>query len=266
MKKFIKSLNFWYKSALYYLTPGGYGYYRNLRKLRNSSYDPENDKSPVTLKHTKNEGWEKQQDQGGIQYRDYDSYDEYLTHQKNKFDGIIKDRGFSNSQVLWFRLLFYRRFRYLEAYLPESANIVCAGARQGTEVEVLQDLGFKNAYGIDLNPGPDNKFVRVGDFMHLDNKDSSLDMIYCNALDHALNLKDFFTEHARVIKQNGYALYDISLKMSGSFEAAEWENAETVLILMLQYFKKVIKVEIDDDYKWVLLQGKKVPSQNIEPA
>jgi len=128
-------------------------------------------------------------------------------------------------------------------------------------VEVLHDLGFKNAYGIDLNPGPDNELVRIGDFMHLENTDSSLDMIYCNSLDHAFNLESFFSEHARVIKPDGYVLYDIALQEKGvqeqgAFEAVRWKSEEVLFLLMLKYFKKVVKVETEPSWRWVLLQGK----------
>jgi len=106
-------------------------------------------------------------------------------------------------------------------------------------VQVLHDLGFKNAYGIDLTPGPDNKLVRVGDFMHLENDESSLDMIYCNAIDHVFNLDSFFAEHARAIKPDAYVLYDIAIQQGGAFESVEWESGEAVLILMLKYFKNI---------------------------
>ena len=39
--------------------------------------------------------------------------------------------------------------------------------------EVLRQLGFRNAYGIDLNPGPENELVRVGDFNRLEETDGS---------------------------------------------------------------------------------------------
>ena len=76
---------------------------------------------------------------------------------------------------------------------------MCCGARQGTEVEVLRDLGFRSAYGIDLNSGPENPYVVPGDFMKLDAEDGSLDLIYSNCLDHAFDLPALAAEHARAI-------------------------------------------------------------------
>jgi len=162
--------------------------------------------------------------------------------------------GFTKRDLVLYRLKFYKRFRILPKYLAKSAHILCAGARQGTEVEVLHDLGFKNAYGIDLNPGPENKLVRSGDFMCLENADSSLDMIYSNCIDHAFDLEAFFREHSRVLKPDGYVLYDIALQEGGPFEAVEWESDEVVFLLMLRYFKTVIKVNTKKSWKWILLQ------------
>jgi SAM-dependent methyltransferase len=252
-------LKFWFKTLLYRHCPFRFGYLRSLDKVRDPGYVYSSDKHPVRNKHHKKGGW-KEQKQGNFHYRDYENYEEYLSHQVQKFNEKLKVKGgFTNREIATYRYRFYHRFRHLPAFLPSSGHILCAGARQGTEVEVLHDLGFKNAYGIDLNPGPDNKFVRVGDFMKLDSQDSSLDMIYCNSLDHAFNLDEFFTEHARVIKPNGYALYDIGLQRgkTGAFEAVEWESEEAIFLLMLKYFKSVIKVETKADWKWILLQGKR---------
>ncbi len=53
--------------------------------------------------------------------------------------------GFSNWDICEYRLKFYSRFKHLTQLLSRDAVILCSGARQGTEVEVLHDLGFFNA-------------------------------------------------------------------------------------------------------------------------
>lgn len=250
-------LKFWFKTLLHCFLPSGCRCFRSHHKMYNPNYVHSRDKHPVRYKHHGQGGW-KTHKEDGFHYRDYKDYDEYLTHQAQKFDEILKfEGGFTSRQIVEYRYKFYRRFRHLPALLPKSAQILCAGARQGAEVQVLHDLGFKNAYGIDLNPGPDNKLVRIGDFMHLENEDSSLDMIYCNSLDHAFNLESFFSEHARVIKSDGYVLYDIALESDGVFEAVEWESEEAAFLLMLKYFKKVVEVKTEPNWKWILMQGKK---------
>lgn len=257
LRRELESIKFWYKTGLYYYFPNNYGYYFHLRQFRDPNLELDSSRKEILTKHNDKSGWQKEY-QGGIKCRDYENYDEYKTHQAHKFDLIIKERGgFTNREIVDWRYKFYKRFRHLSKYIPKSSQILCAGARQGTEVEVLRDLGYKNAYGIDLNPGPDNKLVHVGDFMHLDESDSSLDMIYCNAIDHAFDLEAMFIEHARVIKPDGYVLYEFYMRHAKSFEAVEWKSSEVVFSLILKYFREVIKVDTEQDIIWCLFKGKR---------
>ena len=194
---------FWLRQPLYRWTPGGFGHYRKLRRYADPGYDHERDKHPVRAKHFGAEGLTPP-DEDGFVHREYGSYDEYLEHQRQKLDEILHiGRGFSNAAVAETRSRFYRRFRHLVRLVPRDAVILCLGARQGTEVEVLRELGFRNAYGIDLNPGPENDLVRPGDFNRLDEPDDSVDVVYSNSLDHAPDLDAFFSEHARVLRPQG---------------------------------------------------------------
>jgi len=238
-------------------TPFTYGYYRKLMEYRDVSYDHNRDKHPVREKHNGQGGWRSEVTEDFL-YRDYASYEEYVFHQTQKFNEILKMQGgFDNKAILLFRKTFYRRFRHLPSFLSTSATIICLGARQGTEVEVLWDMGYKKAIGLDLNPGPENPYVKKGDFMALEYADNSVDMIYSNCVDHAFDLSKFFQEHARVLKPGGYAIYDIGiadLQGFGAFEAVGWESEETVFLLALKYYKKLLKVEEHGAWKWMLLQ------------
>ncbi|MBF0163677.1 MAG: class I SAM-dependent methyltransferase [Magnetococcales bacterium] len=232
------------------------------QQLLDPGYNHERDKHPVRQKHHGQGGWQSSSS-GGITTRDYADYDEYLTHQKTKWDEILKVKGGLDRKVLaGYRRTFFRRFAPLCELLPPEATILCLGARQGTEVEVLRDIGFHDAWGIDLNPGPDNPFVKPGDFMHLQEADESLDLIYSNCVDHAFDLDAFFREHARALKPNGLALYDLSLgspgasSMGGPFEAVSWENEEVIFQMMLKHYRSVLKVEREPGWMWVLLRGK----------
>jgi len=136
---------------------------------------------------------------------------------------------------------------------------LCCGARQGTEVDVLRDLGFVNARGIDLNPGSDNPLVGAGDMMKLDDPDNSLDLLYSNCIDHAFDLDRMIAEHARVLKADGYLLYDIGINMEGGggpFEAISWDRTEDVVLRLLHSFRTVIRIERESQWLWVLVQGK----------
>ena len=238
-------------------TPFSYGYYRQLKGNRDASYDHNRDKHPVRDKHHGEEGWKSEQEEN-FRYRNYSSYEEYVSHQSQKFNEILKmEGGFDNKIILWYRKTFYKRFRYLPSFLSKSAKILCLGARQGTEVEVLRDIGYKNAIGLDLNPGPENPYVKQGDFMALEYPDSSVDMVYSNCIDHAFDLSNFFQEHARVLKPGGYAIYDIGISglgLVGPFESVGWESEDSVFLLALKYFKNVLKVEVDIPWKWMLLR------------
>jgi SAM-dependent methyltransferase len=198
-------------------------------------------------------------DADGLIHREYDSYEEYVQHQQQKLDEILQiGHGFSNPAVAEARLRFYRRFRHLVKLVPRDAVVLCLGARQGTEVEVLRELGFRHTYGIDLNPGPENELVRPGDFNRLEESDSSIDLVYSNSVDHALDLDVFFAEHARVLKPDGFALYDLHRDYRpgepAPFEASLWLRREEVLVRALAHFTRLHRVQAEPDWTWLLLQ------------
>lgn len=251
---------FWTKTFLHLVTPGGYGSIRKLRAGRDATYNHERDKHEVRKKHHGQGGW-KAGEEEGFKKRDYASYEEYTTHQKLKLEEMVKIKGgFSNFDIFDYRLKFYARFRHLKGRLPRDARILCCGARQGTEVEVLRDLGFHQATGIDLNPGPDNPLVSSGDMMHLEAPNDSLDLIYTNCVDHAFDLDSMLAEHARALKPTGFLLYDIGINMEaggGPFEAISWQHTEDVVLRMLGTFQSLVHVERDSQWLWVLVGEKR---------
>lgn len=228
--------------------------YRRLRRYYDPNYNHDRDKHPVRNKHFGEGGWSTKISESGFRYRDYASYEEYTEHQKQKIIEIMKAYGgFSLKVLLRQHFDFWQRFRDLN--LPSDAKILCLGARFGTEVEVLRNLGYRNALGTDLEPGPDNPYVVVGDFMKVNAADASIDMIYCNAVDHAYNLPDFFKEHARILKPDGLAIYDIAMTEPGAFEAVHWGDERNLFILMLEHFKSVERLTIDRFWKTMHLRG-----------
>jgi SAM-dependent methyltransferase len=250
---------FWLRQPLYRWTPGGFGYYRKLRRHADPGYVYERDKHPVRSKHHGAEGL-RLPDAEGFVRRDYDSYEEYVEHQRQKLDEILRiGQGFSNAAVAEARSRFYRRFRHLIRLVQRDAIVLCLGARQGTEVAVLRELGFRNAYGLDLNPGPENELVRPGDFNRLEERDGSVDLVYSNSLDHALDLDAFFSEHARVLRPHGFALYDIHQDYRpgepAPFEASLWLRREDVLVRALGHFARLQRLQAEPDWTWMLLQG-----------
>ncbi|MBF0132455.1 MAG: methyltransferase domain-containing protein [Magnetococcales bacterium] len=254
------TIQFWLKTWVIRFPFFDSSQWRAWRRQWNPHYVHERDRHPVREKHHGKGGWKSRSD-SGIVYRDYSDYQEYLNHQESKWDEVLKIKGgLSRKELINYRIKFYNRFKFLLGHLDTNAKILCLGARQGTEVEVLRDLGFLNAYGIDLNPGPENPFVKKGDFMHLEESDGSLDMIYTNCVDHAFNLDAFFQEHARVLKEDGLALYDLPLgqgpsPMGGPFESVSWDSDGVVFEKFFKYFRSLLKVETEPGWMWVLLKG-----------
>jgi SAM-dependent methyltransferase len=251
---------FWTRTALHRLTPGGFGYERRLRRLKDPGYDHARDLHPVRRKHHGGSTAWSDSDELGLRRRIYADYGEYVTHQEQRLEEALRlGLLFENAAVSRRRRTFYRRFRHLVDLLPPDATIVCLGARQSTEVQVLHELGFRNAYGVDLNPGPDNALVRRGDFQRLDEPDASVDLVYSNSLDHALDLPAALDEHARVVRPGGLALYDIADGSSNdptlsACEATSWASHGTILRLLLDRFPELLRVESEPGRRWYLLR------------
>ena len=243
-------MKFWFITLLHLLLPKGYGFQSRLR----------DDPDPEKLKQAKSIyldagklDWHT--DKHGIKKRNYDSHEGYRIHQQAKLDSILaKGHGWKKRDIFEYRVRFWTRFRHLRSFLKRDANLLCLGARQGTEVEVLQELGFRNSSGIDFNPGPDNPLVSQGDFMDLDFPDNHLDLVYSNCLDHASDLDMFFEEQVRVLKKSGYFLMDISTcEEAGYFESQEWGRPEDVLMVALQYFRNIALLKREKRWLWVLM-------------
>jgi SAM-dependent methyltransferase len=145
-----------------------------------------------------------------INARRYNSYDEYVRHQRSKL--ALLDLGD-----------YDRMFRADLADRLKSINwagksVLCLAARIGTEVRALHDVGAF-AVGIDLQPGDGNQWVLPGDFHDLVFPDASVDGVYCNSLDHALDLAKLLSEIRRVLKPRGILIVDAQ---HGSHEFDDW--------------------------------------------
>ncbi len=238
------------------LSRSGYGHYREWHQRLDQAYDHTRDKHPVREKHNATEGWDHGMG-ATVRYRRYSDYEEYLVHQAQKLNELLRIKGgFASDYLLSQRQRFRERFREVPRLLRYDCTILCTGARQGTEVEVLRDMGYSRAQGIDINPGPNNPYVVTGDFMKMSYANNTFDLVYSNCLDHAFNLDTFFKEHARVMKKNGYAMFDVALQAhGGAFEAAEWDSSEAVFSVLLTHFKSLLEVKRGDAWLHVFLQG-----------
>ena len=170
--------------------------------------------------------WERQD---GLARRRYDSYDAYVEHQAAKLDGIIDKLRTQEPEDL---AAFQMAFQDCPG-LEGARNVLCLGARLGTEVKALHAMGFF-AVGIDLNPGPDNPYVLPGDFNALIFPDNSLDAVYTNTLDHAFDLSMILAQVRRVLRPGGAFIVDFFEGyeegfIAREFESTHWKSGESLL-------------------------------------
>lgn len=170
--------------------------------------------------------WERQ---AGFATRRYESYEAYLQHQATKLD-LVSDR-LEETRDEDFRE-FKRRFESC-TYLRDVRSVLCLGARLGTEVEAFLALGHF-AVGIDLNPGPGNRYVLTGDFHQLVFPDGSIDAIYTNVMDHVFDMGRIMGEVRRVLRPDG-GLFIVDMLdgyvegfTPGRYESMHWESREAL--------------------------------------
>ncbi len=178
-------------------------------------------------KFTDGERWQREGD--GLAKRQYASYEDYLGHQSAKLDRI-RDR--LDETAAEDRAEFRRRFEGCAA-LRGARSVVCLGARLGTEVQALHDLGYF-AVGTDLNPGEHNERVLYGDFLLMCFPGGSVDAVYTNVLDHVFDLKRVMGEVTRILRPGGVFIVDALPGFEegftpGEYEATHWPRLEVLL-------------------------------------
>ena len=169
---------------------------------------------------------------GSLRRRGYASYEQYLAHQVAKLDQI----ELSAYDAVYREAL---RERLRAAGVPRRGeSVLCLGARIGTECKAFLDLGAF-ALGVDLNPGPDNRFVVTGDFHALQFADASVDWVFTNALDHAFDLPRVLAEVRRVLKPAGGLIAEIVAgsrdprgREAADYESLWWDHADDVIALL----------------------------------
>lgn len=167
--------------------------------------------------------------EGSLRRRQYDSYEEYVAHQKAKLGQI--DLSQYHEQ---FRDALRERLKHL-GILTQGETVLCLGARLGTECLAFHALGCF-AVGIDLNPGQNNHYVLQGDFHALQFPDGSVGCVFTNALDHGFDLQQVVSEVKRVLRHRGVFIAEIvrgSKDMDGrdpgTFESYWWDSVEDVI-------------------------------------
>lgn len=146
--------------------------------------------------------------------RPYETYEQYLAHQRSKLRHV--NLTLYDTQ---FRTALKERLDKMPMKWS-GRSVLCLAARLGTEVKAFHDVGAF-AVGTDIEPGPENPLVLLGDFHNVQFPDSSVETVYTNALDHALDLSKVVSEVHRVLRPGGLALVDV---MKGESEGTRFDR------------------------------------------
>jgi SAM-dependent methyltransferase len=197
----------------------------------------------------KNVPWvEASEELGPLKQRRFDSYADYVRLQREKlsiFELEVYDQEFSRVLV--------ERLHPLDFIVPGKVCL-CLAARLGTEVRAFRELGLFSV-GIDLNPGEKNRYVLHGDFHDLQFPSDSVDVVYTNSLDHALDLTKLLSEVNRVLRTGGTFLVEAMKGTEtpegfGDYETLWWGNVDALVdVICKSGFALESRREFD--YPWV---------------
>jgi len=176
--------------------------------------------------------------------KSYSSYDKYIEHQRSKYQGGI---FWLDKYIGWYGKFLRKRLLQTKMDFRNTCSL-CLGARQGTEVEIFNELGSFSV-GLDVEVGQDNKYVVTGDASNIQYSDNSVDIVFTNALDHFLRIDETLSEINRVLKPNGYFIFLIGSPGDAKKDkhgSTYWDNADEVLnYLETKYcFKIVSKLDV----------------------
>ena len=187
---------------------------------------------------------------GGLAQRQYASYRAYVDHQASKLTQIERRLRRVEAEDLE---SFRSRFAECRA-LDGQHTILCLGARLGTEVRALMDLGHL-AVGVDLNPGVANPYVLHGDFHHLVFPDGSFTAVYTNTLDHVFDLPLLVREIRRVLAPGGTLIADVvpgfeEGHLPGDFESTYWTNVDALVEALTAAGLRLVSRRVLDRKPW----------------
>jgi SAM-dependent methyltransferase len=166
----------------------------------------------------------------GVRIRRYDSYEQYVEHQRSKLE-LLELADYDAA----YRGALAQRLALLQLKLT-GRSVVCLAARLGTEVKAFHDRGAF-AVGTDLNPGPGNRLVLPGDFHNIQFPDDAVDIVFSNSIDHSLDPPRLAREVARVLKPGGHAVLELAAVApptsvsDNSWEAFRWLSHDDALAL-----------------------------------
>jgi hypothetical protein len=186
------------------------------------------------------------------------THEEYVEMQKSYIDKTVGRDGkpcidkvtFANMRAPGDYLTFKSRFWRYRKCINSERKAVMLGARLGTEVVAMRDLGHQNCIGMDLQTkyANDETLVEYGDFMNLKYEDNSIQFVYSNCLDHLYDPKAFIDGLERVMEKDGYAILDVNDEHISKQGFAGWdmyqpENLSELLNLLQNENRQIVFLE-----------------------
>jgi SAM-dependent methyltransferase len=202
----------------------GTGIIKNLRAIIGLTPPPAPTRSKMDKRRERFLSTEWTHGADGISRRNYETYENYKSHQASKLALLRSEIVEPNEE----RTKLFRNSLSLILLKPTS-SVLCLAARRGHEVEAFHQLGHF-AVGIDLNPGENNPYVLAGDFHAMVFPNASVDCVYTNSLDHTFDISALVNEVKRIVKSSGCFVADIYAGYEegvapGRFEALHWKTA-----------------------------------------
>ena len=175
--------------------------------------------------------FEEQED--GFLKRRYQSYDEYLNHQKRRPKPTDDDMSLRYPGRVNF---FIEEFStVIDSQKDHAKSVLCLGARDGAEVAAFRHYGML-AVGMDISFQNQNQYVHYGDFHDIPYPDNIFDYVYTNTLNHSLKPERGIEEARRVLKlEVGILIIDLRYGIDenslhqGRHHSVAWKTQDEII-------------------------------------
>ncbi|MDA8716502.1 class I SAM-dependent methyltransferase [Alphaproteobacteria bacterium] len=172
-----------------------------------------------------------------------------------------------------------------ELNLSKHSKVLDVGTSTGTNLRMLDDLGFTNSVGVEMNEVAINfaaekgfTNIKLGDACDLPFDDNTFDLVLAtDVLEHIENDNDALTEIHRVMKRNGVFLSTVPAfkKLWGlqddishhkrrytRFELEQKVGAASLNIIQMHYFNFILLIPIWIARRLISLLSIRVQSEN----
>ena len=161
-----------------------------------------------------------------------EDYKSYKKRQWKDIDRLYELKLFSKHVDIISKLSLSENFK-------KKSNVLCIGARYGTEIEVFKQLGFNDITGIDIYPRSEN--VIKADMHNLPFSENSFDIIYKHhSLDHSLFPKKAVKEMYEISKEKAFWIHTIPFNDFGKEEAIDFDSSDEIITFFENYTAEII--------------------------